>query len=53
VQEVGENYIIRSFIICISFTNVVCTAKSRGMRIVGHVARMGAERRGEAWRAEK
>jgi hypothetical protein len=43
LREVGENYIMRSFIIC-SPPNIITIIMSRRMRLKGHVARMGAEK---------
>ena len=39
----GENYIMRSLVIC-TLTNIVRVVKSRRMRWAGHVARMGEGR---------
>jgi hypothetical protein len=40
-QGSGGNYIMRSLIICIPHKNIIPVIKSRKMRMVGHVARMG------------
>jgi hypothetical protein len=42
LQDVGENYIMWSFIACTP--NIIRMIKSRRMRWAGHVARMGEKR---------
>jgi hypothetical protein len=46
LQEVGENYIMRSFHNLYSSLIIVRMIKSRRMRKAGHIARMG-----EKWNA--
>jgi hypothetical protein len=43
-QEVGENCIMRNFIACNLLKYIIRIIKSRRMRWVGHVARMGDKR---------
>jgi hypothetical protein len=42
-REAGENYIMRSFMIC-TLPNITTVTKSRGIRWAGHVTRMGEVR---------